>query len=159
MSSNAREHARIRIVGDQFGLGDRPSKLPNWLRGFILLLIGLTFASGVALWQQNLSEELPVFQWRRIHGVLFAFNCVLFGFLLCEHIRFGWKTKANLVSGALFELLFIILIFTGLLFYYGPEGAQEIAKTVHLICGLCMPLALGVHWVCAVNLVRRLEKK
>lgn len=142
-------------MGDQLGLGSRPSKLPVWLRVTILLLIAATFSSGIALWQQTLSEELPGFPWRRIHGILFAFNCVLFGYLLCEHIRYGWQTRANLISGAIFECLFIILILTGLAFYYGGEGIQDFSKQVHLICGIIMPLALGIHWICAVNLVRK----
>src|SRR5687767_4348655 len=107
---------------------DRPSRLPLWAHIATVVLVALAFLTGVVLlyYDVTIEDELARPAWlhnfRVVHGCLYPFQCVFFGYLLCQHIRYGWGLKINRVSGFAMEGCFAGLILTGLgLHYIGSD--------------------------------------
>lgn len=142
----------------------RPSRLSALGIGVIVLLLVTSFVSGVAVWwgQSLQAEQLAAPAWLRpalvTHGCLFPVQCVLFGVLLCHHIRVGWQLRANLLSGFAMEAVFLGLIVTGAgLYYAGSEEWRGRLVWAHRVLGLALPVTLGAHWVMGLRWGRRAE--
>ena len=142
----------------------RPSRLPSIGVATIVLLVATGFGSGVAVWwgQTLQAEQLVAPGWLRpalvVHGCLFPAQCILFGVLLCHHIRTGWQLRANLLSGFVMEGVFLGLIVTGAgLYYSGSEEWRERLIWTHRVLGLVLPLTLGTHWIMGLCWGRRAD--
>jgi len=132
----------------------RPTRLSPAGQAAISLLLLLSLVSGVMIWRGKSiqAQELASPDWLHgavvLHGALNPFLCVLFGYLLCQHIRVGWQMRANLVSGFLMEAAFAGLILTGAgLYYAGSAEWRERLEWAHRIMGILLPLALASHWI------------
>ncbi len=142
----------------------RPSRLPLWIHITVLALLSLAFASGAVVWYSvdvvGDVEEPPfdVRPWLLLHGMLNPFLCVLFGYLLCVHIRYGWALRANWVSGLFMESVFALLILTGAGLYYAPEAWRAAIAETHHFAGGLLPVALAVHWITAKRWVKHISK-
>ena len=130
----------------------------------IVLLLAGGFVTGIAVWwgQTLQMERLAAPDWLRpalvLHGWLFPAQCILFGVLLCHHIRVGWQLRANLLSGFVMEGVFLGLIVTGAgLYYAGSEEWRERLIWTHRVLGLALPLTLGIHWFMGLRWGRRAE--
>ena len=140
---------------------ERPTRLPVWGQWLIALLLLASFGSGIAIWWGKTiqAEELITPAWLRgtviLHGCLNPVQCVLFGILACHHIRGGWQMRANLFAGFLLEGVFAGLILTGVAMYYAPEPWHDRVVWAHRVCGLGLPVTLGLHWVVAHFWIRR----
>jgi hypothetical protein len=140
---------------------ERPSRLPLWLHLLTLMLVALSSCSGAVLLYYELTTEdgLTKPDWlhgfRVFHGCLYPFQSALFGYLLCQHIRYGWQLKANRISGFLMEACFAGLIFTGIGLYY-LDALREVCQQVHSVFGVLLPISLGAHWFAARRWVRAL---
>src|SRR5688572_19693874 len=105
----------------------RPSRLPALGQLAIALLLFGSFVSGVLIWWGKTvqAHEMVTPGWLRpafvLHGALNPLLCMLFGYLLCHHIRVGWQLRANLLTGFLMEGVFVGLILTGVGMYYLGE--------------------------------------
>jgi hypothetical protein len=125
------------------------------------MLLLASFVSGIAIWWGKTiqTEEMVSPSWLRgavvLHGCLNPVQCVLFGILLCHHIRVGWQMRANLVAGFLLEAVFAALILTGVGLYYAPDSWHESIEWTHRICGIALPVLLGFHWIAAHFWIRR----
>ena len=145
----------------------RPTRLSFATHIIVLALLGLSFVSGATIWYgQNAnsladprSARFDVQYWRSLHGALNPFLCVLFGFLAAHHVRVGWQIKANRWSGLLMELVFAILILTGMGIYYSPEHWQDTLIQFHRVIGLFVPLSLAIHWIAARQWVKKVSQK
>jgi hypothetical protein len=142
---------------------ERPSRLPLWAHTATVLLIGLSFLSGAVLLYHELTTENEIAKpgWlhtvRVIHGSFYPFQCVLFGYLLSQHIRYGWQLKANRVSGLFMETCFAGLIITGLgLYYLSSDVLRERCQQVHSTIGVLLPVSLAIHWFAAKRWVQSL---
>lgn len=141
---------------------ERPTRLPVWGQWLVALLLLTSLASGIAIWWgqtiQDAQARSP--DWLRgvlvVHGCLYPVQCVLFGILLCHHIRVGWQIRVNLVAGFILEAVFAGLILSGAGLYYAPESWRETIVWTHRILGISMPVALGFHWLAAHLWIRRL---
>jgi hypothetical protein len=139
----------------------RPTRLPVWGQCLAALLLLASFFSGVAIWwgQTLQAEEMVTPAWLRgtviLHGALNPVQCVLFGVLLCHHIRVGWQLRANLLAGFLLEAMFAGLIVTGAGLHYAPESWRDRLILTHRIFGLALPITLGLHWLVAHFWIRR----
>jgi hypothetical protein len=92
------------------------------------------------------------------HGALYPVMCILFGYLVCQHIRIGWELRANLVSGVLMEVVFAGLIVSGAgLYYASEESARHSLVIAHRVMGLALPVSLGAHWYGARRWARLVE--
>lgn len=145
---------------------DRPSRLSLFIHTLVVGLLLVSFVSGLMLWFgpqfANSEEELfpakPARIWVVIHGALYPFLCVIFGYLLCQHIRYGWELKANRATGALMEGIFAALILTAAGLYYGPESWREALVWAHRVLGLLLPVSLAAHWWTARAWVKTISK-
>ena len=104
-------------------------------------------------------EEMITPGWLRgtviLHGCLNPVQCILFGVLLCHHIRVGWQMRANLLAGFLLEGVFAGLILTGVAMYYAPETWHDRVVWGHRAFGVALPVTLGLHWLTAHFWIRR----
>lgn len=151
-------------MGAEITPADRPSRLPILIHLLVLLLLVCAFASGGLTWLAQIYYDPEVEKqildehfWRTFHGILNPFLCIIFGFLLCEHIRYGWKFRANWISGFSMEAVFAALILTGVGLYYAPEAWREAIDTTHKWIGLLLPVTLIWHWIASRMWIKRLK--
>jgi hypothetical protein len=142
----------------------RPSRLSALIHALVVGGLGLSFVSGVSVWYgQNVADNAVVPpSWlhvsRVVHGSLYPILCGVFGYLCCQHIRYGWALGANRVSGFTMEGVFLVLIFSALPIYYAREGSfRSICVTVHRLMGAGVPVVLMVHWIAAQRWVRKVS--
>jgi len=131
----------------------RPSRLPLLTRIAVVLLLSLSFLTGLVVWRGQILQartmETPAWLHAAVvlHGSLNPFLCGLFGYLCCQHIRIGWHLRANLASGFSMEFVFAGLILSGVgLYYAGSDEWRATWTWAHRILGLLLPLSLSVHW-------------
>lgn len=137
---------------------NRPTQLSRVVIFLLILLLGLSFLTGLGLWyvheQREQRADLP--GWtsfcQTTHGLLNPIISALFGFLWFNHIRGGWKMRVNRKSGGTLSGLMIVLIATGAGLYYG--AARHFWFTLHLLAGLLLAIVLPMHWYAARKWVR-----
>jgi hypothetical protein len=141
----------------------RPSRLSVAAHIIVVGSLAISFFSGVALWcgQNAAAETLAPAAWlhsaRVVHGALNPVLCGVFGYLVSQHIRYGWALRANWVTGLIMEAAFAALIVSALALYYADEGAfRDALVWVHRICGTALPAVLTVHWVAARMWIKKL---
>jgi cation transport ATPase len=129
------------------GLG----KLPHWQRWFTLVTLIVCAFSGIAyllghefyISRALLGDRLVLIT----HGVASAIALIAFGTILPFHIKAGWKSRMNRISG-ISQLLFIgILIITAMLLYYGPEEIHDGSEVTHWVVGLIFFGVFLIHSV------------
>ena len=140
----------------------RPSRLSIAAHVIVVGSLAVSFVSGVAIWygQTVSGETLTPPAWlhgaRVLHGVLNPVLCAVFGYLVAQHIRYGWALRANWVTGLAMEVIFAALIVSSLAVYYADEGALRSASMwVHRLCGAALPVVLAVHWISGWQWVRK----
>lgn len=143
-------------------MANRPTQLSPFFIVLLVVLLGLSFVSGLGLWYihellESQPADLPAWRslCRTVHGIVNPAICIVFGFLWFNHIRGGWKMRVNRASGATLTALIIILIATGPAFYYGQ--GSHFWFTVHLMAGLALAIVLPIHWRSARKWARSLE--
>jgi hypothetical protein len=143
---------------------DRPSRLSLMIHISVVSMLLAAFVSGVAVWYgetvnaEGAERSFPVHAWRTLHGILNPFLCIIFGYLLCTHIRYGWAMRGNWVSGLLMEVNFALLILTGIGLYYAPESWRSTAVSTHRLAGVVLPAILTFHWIAAQFWVKKRQK-
>lgn len=132
----------------------RPSRLSALAHAIVLGALVLSFISGILVWYgQTVAENtLAAPAWlhgcRVLHGVLNPLLCAIFGYLVCQHIRYGWALRANWVSGLAMEAVFLMLIISALTIYYADEGGfRSTCVWIHRIAGAALPAVLIGHWI------------
>jgi hypothetical protein len=142
---------------------ERPSRLPFLIHSLVVLTLALSFISGVIVWYgQTLNadtgeQKLNVRGWLLLHGYLNPLLCIVFGYLLALHIRYGWAMRANWLSGLIMEAIFAVQIVTGVLLYYAAESWRPSTQQIHHYAGLLLPLALIVHWIASQFWVKKVQ--
>ncbi len=144
-------------------MANRPTQLSSFFIVLLVVLLGLSFVSGLGLWYihellESQPADLPAWRslCRAVHGIVNPALCVMFGFLWFNHIRGGWKMRVNRKSGGTLTALLIILIATGPAFYYGNGG--HFWFTVHLTAGVALAIVLPIHWWSARKWVRSIQE-
>jgi hypothetical protein len=143
----------------------RPSRLSPFTHIAVVLLLSLSVISGLLVWQgqriQAQTMETPVWLHALVvlHGSLNPFLCVLFGYLCCQHIRFGWQLRANLLTGFAMEIIFGGLILSGIgLYYAGSAEWRNLCVLTHRILGLVLAPSLAMHWVAGLRWAKKTSK-
>jgi hypothetical protein len=134
----------------------RPSRLGALAHFVVVGALLLSFMSGVLVWYgQTIAEAAlaPPSWWhacRVLHGALNPLLCAVFGYLVCQHIRYGWALRANWLSGFVMEAVFLVLIVSALIVYYADEGPFRAASVwIHRLAGAGLPVVLAAHWLAA----------
>jgi hypothetical protein len=81
-----------------------------------------------------------------VHGFAAYFFVLLFGALMPHHIKAGWKSKRNKISGSLMVLVMALLLVSGLVLYYGDE-TRDAALWVHWVIGGGLVLLFPFHFI------------
>jgi membrane protein DedA with SNARE-associated domain len=125
---------------------------------FVYSIFGaLVLTAGVWLWaQSSLSPDNPVPSlMMKIHGAAAMAALILLGALL-SHIRRGWTTKKNRLSGVTLLTVILFLILTGYgLYYAGDEQLRAFISRSHTWIGFDLVLLIPGH----VLLGRALRRK
>ena len=151
------------------GVPHRHAKLPAWALVLGLALMAASFISGALIWWGQTvnagfdgttgGTPFRTGGWVRLHGALNPFLCGFLGYLTHQHIRVGWRTRANVSSGAALLFVFAGLAASGtFLVYGGSESTREYVVWFHRICGLLLPVTLGAHLVQVYFWVRNLRE-
>lgn len=132
----------------------RPSRLGVLAHVIVVASLLLSFISGVLVWYGQAAAETAFTPppWlhgcRALHGILNPLLCAVFGYLVCQHIRYGWALRANWISGLAMEGAFLILMGSALALYYADEGSLRRACVwVHRVAGAALPAVLIGHWI------------
>ena len=80
------------------------------------------------------------------HGATAYLFVVLFGAVMPVHIKSGWKTKRNRISGSLMVVVMSLLIISGLFLYYAVD-MREAALWVHWVIGCGLVLLFPAHYL------------
>jgi hypothetical protein len=152
-------------MGQPLDPAARPSRLPLLTHVAVVLLLSLSFVSGLLVWQgQRIQGQIMATPaWLHaslvLHGSLNPFLCVVFGYLCCQHIRAGWQLRANRVTGLAMEIIFGGLILSGIgLYYVGAAESRDLCVQTHRILGLLLAPGLGLHWAAGLRWAKRISK-
>lgn len=131
------------------------SRVPRWQR-LALYIIGSGVAvSGLAwfgLRQRQDSDDI-FSAWLTVeratgvaHGVLSLVMLVIFGSMLPVHVRSGWRSKANFISGTSLLTALSILSLSGVALYYvANEQVRSATTWLHEIVGAASVIVCLLH--------------
>ncbi len=80
------------------------------------------------------------------HGFASYFFVLLFGAVMPNHIKAGWKSKRNRISGSLMVAVMSFLLLSGLFLYYGDE-TRDVALWIHWVIGVALVLLFPLHFI------------
>ena len=96
--------------------------------------------SGDEIWQQAIAYLLMV------HGGAAMVTLLLLGALVPLHLRRGWRSRKNRVSGSVMVTFNAVLIMTAFgLYYLGSETLRPWMSWIHIAAGVCLLLSFPVH--------------
>jgi hypothetical protein len=134
------------------------SQLPRWQR-LMLYLIGSGVAISGVLWfvlHQRRDDDIfsPWLTVERttgiVHGSMSLAMLIVFGSMIPVHVRVGWRSRLNFVSGAALLVALAVLSLSGCALYYlANEQARTATTWLHEIVG-----ALGIV-LCLLHRNRR----
>ncbi|WP_262690095.1 hypothetical protein [Kordiimonas aestuarii] len=71
---------------------------------------------------------------------------MIFGAAWTVHMRLGWRTKRNLVSGLTLVAAMLVMALTSVgIYYFGDEDMSLLASVIHTVLGLLAPVVLLYH--------------
>jgi hypothetical protein len=128
----------------------RVAHLPSWQSYSTHIIFIICAASGVLylLAHEFDISPLPVENHSLLitHGVAAYFFALLFGAVMPIHIKAGWKSKRNKISGSLMVTVMSLLLISGLFLYYGAD-TREAALWVHWVIGCGLVLLFPFHFI------------
>jgi hypothetical protein len=80
------------------------------------------------------------------HGATAYLFTLLLGAVMPVHIKSGWKSKRNRISGSLMIAVMALLLVSGLFLYYGAD-TREAALWVHWVIGCGLVLLFPAHYL------------
>ena len=128
----------------------RSAPMPAWQAISTHLIFILCAASGVLYLLAHEFEIAPLAIKNHslliLHGVTAYLFIILFGSVIPVHIKSGWKTKRNRISGSLMIAVMVLLLVSGLILYYGVD-TREPALWVHWIIGCGLVVLFPAHYL------------
>ncbi len=129
-------------------------RLDPWYRGALYTaLAALTVTGAVWLLADWGKDHLSPDPWQEIaadmlmlHGGAAMVTLMLLGALVPLHVRHGWRSGRNRLTGPVMVGINAILIATAFgLYYAGADALRRWISDVHLAFGLVLPTALLLH--------------
>ena len=81
-----------------------------------------------------------------VHGFAAYLFVFLFGAIMPNHIKAGWKHNRNRLSGGLMVTVMSLLLTSGLFLYYGNE-TRDASLWVHWVIGCGLVLLFPLHFI------------
>ena len=128
----------------------RPARMPKWQALSTHIIFLLCAVSGVLYLLAHEFEIAPLAI--KNHSILIAHGAtsyvfaLLFGAVMPVHIKSGWKSKRNRISGSLMIAVMALLLVSGLILYYGVD-TREAALWVHWVIGCGLVLLFPAHYL------------
>ena len=140
----------------------RLGKMPNWQKWFVILgILSCSLSGSLYLLghqfqiQRSVLGAHPILA---IHGVAAMLAILTLGSVLPFHLKAGYKSGRQWISG-FSQLGFILILLTsGALLYYGPEGIREGVIDVHWMVGLVFFAIFLWHSIFHIQIKISLEK-
>jgi hypothetical protein len=131
------------------------SRLPRWQR-LALYIIGSGVACSGLAWfaLRQRSDSDDIFSaWLTVerttgilHGVMSLAMLVVLGSMLPVHVRSGWRSKVNFITGTALLISLSILSVSGVALYYLANELLRFATTwVHQIIGAASVVVCLLH--------------
>lgn len=117
----------------------RLGKMPNWQRSLVIYgmltcsITGLTYLAGHQFQIQR--AILGTHSILAAHGIAAMLATLALGSVLPFHIKAGYKSKRQWWSGFSQLGFLAVLVISGALLYYGPEGIRDSVISTHWIVG------------------------
>ena len=81
-----------------------------------------------------------------LHGGGAMITLMMMGALVPVHMRYGWRSRKNLVTGIIAATVNVALVVTAFgLYYLGSEAVRPWMSDVHTALGLAIPVLLVGH--------------
>ncbi|MBU3576983.1 hypothetical protein [Polynucleobacter sp. UK-Kesae-W10] len=118
----------------------RLGKMPHWQKWFVTVGM-LTCSITGSLYLLGHEFEIGRFHLGTrhvlaLHGIAAMLATLALGSALPFHLKAGFKSKTNFISGFGQLSAFAVLLISGALLYYGPETIRETTIYAHWIIGL-----------------------
>jgi hypothetical protein len=117
----------------------RLGKMPNWQRSLVIYgmltcsITGLVYLAGHQFQIQR--AILGTHSILAAHGIAAMLATLALGSVLPFHIKAGYKSKRQWWSGFSQLGFLAVLVISGALLYYGPEGIRDSVISTHWIVG------------------------
>jgi hypothetical protein len=132
------------------------NRLPNWHRRLVYALTTVLVLTGAA-WLAAVYLAAPPGEptpaphaWAgpllAAHGIAAYAALVAYAFVGHAHVRTGWRVPALRPVAAWLIASILLLVVTGLVFYYvAEEAAIPYARWTHVAAGVLLAIALVIH--------------
>jgi uncharacterized membrane protein YfcA len=131
------------------------SRLPRWQR-LTLYIIGSGVAASGLMWfglRQRQDSDDIFSAWLTVerttgvlHGAMSLAMLVVFGSMLPVHVRSGWRSKANFISGtSLLTALSILSLSGAALYYVANEQLRWATTWIHELVGAASVIVCLLH--------------
>lgn len=92
------------------------------------------------LWQAVGADLLMV------HGGTAMIMLMMLGALIPLHVQRSWRAKKNRIAGTVMCVFNAVLVVTAFgLYYSGGDTLRIWTSDVHIVVGICLPIALVIH--------------
>lgn len=133
-------------------------RIERWLRWLVYATTAALFATGVAWWCLAGAPGSLRLYLIAAHGLGAMLFLVLLGAIIVLHVRAGWQSKRNRLSGTIMLAFVTVLSLTAFgLYYIGSEVTRDVISTLHLLLGVVLPIGLAVHVVMGVRARSRID--
>ncbi|MBR90631.1 MAG: hypothetical protein CMO66_05085 [Verrucomicrobiales bacterium] len=141
-----------------------PSEGRGMLQGQVQTLDPELFGDGES---QPAPPAEKTFNWRGLHGLTSPFLAVVFGWLMFQHARGGWRMRENLWTGAPLVVIFGGLIVTGGFILYpeflfglvDSQSQENWLKSLHDLLGWLLLVGFVGHLVGAKLFSKKIKKE
>lgn len=129
-------------------------RLEPWFRCTLYAAFALLVLTG-AVWlvADQLKDSSESESWQRVaasmlmvHGGAAMVTLLLLGAVFALHVRLGWRSGRNRITGPAMVAFNAALIVTAFgLYYSGSDAVRPWVSDVHIVLGFALPALLIVH--------------
>ena len=129
-------------------------RLDRWFRFTLYGAFALLVLTGAVWLVADAFKDSPEGElWQRIsasmlmiHGGVAMVTLLLLGALFPLHMRLGWRSRRNRITGPAMVTLNAVLIVTAFSLYYsGSDALRPFMSNLHLALGFALPALFVVH--------------
>jgi hypothetical protein len=129
-------------------------RLDPRFRYALYVTVATLFITGVAWLLADQLKDSPTGEvWQAIganllmvHGGGAMVMLIMLGALIPLHVRRSWRAGKNRIAGTVMCALNVVLVVTAFgLYYSGGDTLRIWTSDVHIVVGICLPIALVIH--------------